>query len=188
MKRNKLDKALAIALPNSVPSQPKVNLASLADRIPLEKRSRKADLPDRGEHSKQSLDKHGGSLRYKAAYAADLLAEDIISVFKRSGKKDKEYLKGLVWSFGVLFDKATGGVSSDAISVRIPAKLLENVNAVIAIQVGKKLEQTKTQDTQSCDNVIESRACEVVVADTVADKADSKSKEHASESAQPPPP
>ena len=128
-------------------------------------------LPSRDDHGKQSLDKHGQSLRYKAAYAADLLAEDIISVFRRSGKKDKEYLKGLVWSFGVLFDKATGGVSQDAVNVRIPAKLLENVNAVIAIQVSKHASKPAKQDIQSSQHIIESTACEALVAPDVAPDA-----------------
>lgn len=132
----------------------------------------KLDLPDRQAHAAISLDKHSASLRQKAAYAADLLAEDIIAVFKRSGKKDKEYLKGLVWSFGVLFDKATGGVSSDAVQVRIPAKLLDNVNAVIAIQVSKRLDKPTSPasppDTGSSATVINTTGYEVPVAQGVA--------------------
>jgi hypothetical protein len=171
MKPSKLSKALSIAGQDLTTSKP----SSLIERIPTAKRIRTAKLPDRAEHSKQSLDKHGGSLRYKAAYAADLLAEDIISVFRRSGKKDKEYLKGLVWSFGVLFDKATGGQSTDAVTVRIPAKLLENVSAVIAIQVGKHAAKPQAeqvpQDAVSCAGVIESTGYTEVVAPEVAPTA-----------------
>lgn len=145
---------------------------NLIERIPIAKRIRTAQLPDRALHAAQSLDKHGQTLRQKAAYAADLLAEDIISLFKRSGKKDKEYLKGLVWSFGVLFDKATGGQSSEAINVRIPAKLLDNVNAVIAIQVSRRLDKPKPaalpQDPVSCATVIDSTSYSMVVAPEVA--------------------
>ena len=91
--------------PSLSPPSPPKPLEPLAEQLaskPLAKPSPLSDpanrnpgrvnvnLPSRDDHGKQSLDKHGQSLRYKAAYAADLLAEDIISVFRRSGKKDKE--------------------------------------------------------------------------------------------------
>lgn len=120
-------------------NQPERDTKRLAN-IPLDKRGKTtlAVLPDRQEHASVSLEKHGASLRHKAAYIADCLAEDIIRVFRKSGKKDKEYLKGLLWSFGVAFDKATGGTSGEAVTVHIPAKLLDNVKAVIAIQAARK--------------------------------------------------
>lgn len=108
--------------------------------------TRKANLPDQAEHRTQSLDKHGENLRYKAAYLANLIADDMIRAFRYTGKKDVNYIKGLVWNFGVLFDKATGGASTEAVSIRIPAKLLENVKAVIAIQADKKAGAPKPID------------------------------------------
>lgn len=126
-------------------------------------------LPDQAEHNAVSLEKHGGNLRYKSAYIASLIAEDIIRLFSRSGKKDKEYLKGLVWSFGVMFDKAAGGASQDAISIRIPAKLLDNVKAVIAIQASKK---ARPLDSVSSAPLVISSTCETVVPEQVPQLVD----------------
>ena len=165
----------SLALAEQLPSNKTIKPSPLLDPAKRSPGRLRVELPDRQQHSAISLDKHGATLRQKAAYAADLLAEDIISLFKRSGKKDKEYLKGLVWSFGVLFDKATGGQSTDAVNVRIPSKLLDNVNAVIAIQISKRLDKPPVKpsapDTVSSPNVIESTACEVVVAESVAASA-----------------
>lgn len=157
------------SLSNDLDKPKKNNKAPNAHLLP---KTRVLELPDQTEHRAQSLDKHVEGLRYKAAYAANLLADDIITLFRLKGKKDKEYLKGLVWSFGVLFDKASGGASTDVVNVRIPSKLLDNVKAVIAIQVSKKSEPKQINppelDPYPSANVIESTGSGVVVADTVA--------------------
>jgi hypothetical protein len=143
------------------------------DRIPKDRLNYgKLALPDLEKFKAQSLDKHGESLRYRSAYMANLIAEDISALFRKRGKKDVNQLKGLVWSFGVLADKALGGTSTEAVTVRIPAKLLENVKAAIAIQIDKR--QAKLDavppalDSVSSGTVVESTACEVPVAAPVA--------------------
>ena len=121
----------SLTVPNAKPKRN--NLA----HIPPELRSGKRAVADYTDVDKLTIDKHSDKLRYKIAYSAHKLADDLASELTRKGKKDKEYVKGLVWSLGVLFDKlATAG--GDAVSVRIPAKLLENVKAVISIQLDKR--------------------------------------------------
>ena len=100
--------------------------------------SRKNPQVNLDEHNSQTLTKHSDKLRYKAAYAANMIADDIIRVFKYKGKRDKEYLKGLVWSFGVLYDKVAGGAAGDVVTVRIPARLLDNVTMVLRAQAAKR--------------------------------------------------
>lgn len=132
-------------------------------------KTRKASLPDQAEHRSQSLEKHGENLRYRAAYVANLLAEDMIRAFRYVGKKDAKLLKDLVWSFGVLVDKATGGTNTEAMTIRIPAKLLDNVKAVIAIQAEKKAAKAPKQlDAESSITPVKSMGCEPGVAVAVA--------------------
>ncbi len=132
-------------------------------------KTRKASLPDQAEHRSQSLEKHGESLRYRAAYVANLLADDMVRVFRYTGKKDAKLLKDLVWSFGVLVDKATGGANTEAMTIRIPAKLLDNVKAVIAIQAEKKAAKAPKQlDAESSITPVESMGYEPGVAVAVA--------------------
>lgn len=88
-----------------------------------------------------TLDKHAENLRYKVAYSAHKIADDLAIEVSKKTKKDKEYIKGLVWSLGVLFDKLAGA-TTDAVTVRIPSKLLENVKAVIAVQIDRRAAQT----------------------------------------------
>lgn len=148
-------------------------LSNPANRAPASKR---VELPSQAEHAAQSLDKHGQNLRYRAAYIANCLADDITDLFRRRGKKDKEYLKGLVWSFGVMFDKAVGGQSNEAVVMRIPAKLLDNVKAVIAIQVSKKAKVAQpVPNLVSGTQPIDSTGCIDVVAQAVAALVDSPS-------------
>lgn len=103
-----------------------------------------------------TLDKHSEKLRYKIAYSAHRLAEELAIVVSSKSKKDKEYIKGLVWSLGVLYDKLAAS-DSGSIAVRIPSKLLENVKVVIALQAEKKakppVDITPTTPTQSLDSV-----------------------------------
>lgn len=80
-----------------------------------------------------SIDKHVESIRYKVVYAADKLADELTHAVSKKTKKDKEYIKGLVWSFGTLYDKLTA-VQSDAQMVALPNKLLENVTAMLKAQ------------------------------------------------------
>ncbi|MGL5935256.1 MAG: hypothetical protein ACRCZI_06495, partial [Cetobacterium sp.] len=93
-----------------------------------------------------SIDKHAENLRFKIAYSANKVADELAIEVSKKTKKDKEYIKGLVWSLGVLYDKLSGAVG-DAVTVRIPLKLLENVKAVIAIQVDKRTTQQGAKDT-----------------------------------------
>lgn len=88
--------------------------------------------------SEQSLGKHGESLRFKAAHAAHNVADELLRTLAKPGKQDKEYVKGLVWSFGVLFDKVAGAVSNDAVVVRIPARLLDAVSIVLGKQAAAR--------------------------------------------------
>jgi hypothetical protein len=139
---------------------------ALIDRIPKEKRIRRQELPDEAPHRAQPLDKHSENLRYRAAYLANLVADDIAALFRIKGKKDHNYLKALVWNFGVLFDKASSGGDTGAVTVRIPTKLLENIKLVIAAQVERKAAKL---DTLSSPSVIESTSYKQVVADGVAE-------------------
>lgn len=84
-----------------------------------------------------TIEKHTEKLRYKIAYSAHKLADELATALSSKVKKDKEYVKGLVWSLGVLYDKINTGESGN-IAVRIPAKLLDNVKLVIAVQAEKK--------------------------------------------------
>lgn len=155
----------AVASRASAAPPKRPGIAPNAHRLP---RTRIANNPDVAAHNAQPLDKISNSLRYKAAYLADRLADDILREFRYVGKKDKEYLKGLVWSFGVLFDKVVGGVSADAVVVRIPAKLLENVKAVLAIQAGRKTKPVdvtpRALDAESSAVSVGSRGCAADVA------------------------
>ena len=99
-----------------------------------------------------SIDKHVEKLKYKIAYTAHELADDLATEASRRNKKDYNYVKGLVWSLGVLFDKLAAG-QSEAISIRMPTKLLDNVKIIIAAQAEKRnkpVDVTPTVlDTQS---------------------------------------
>ncbi len=84
-----------------------------------------------------STEKRATKLRDKIGVAADYLADELMFAVSSKTKKDKEYIKGLVWSLGVLFDKLNTG-NADTVHVKLPAKLLENIKVVIAIQAEKK--------------------------------------------------
>lgn len=84
-----------------------------------------------------STEKRTTKLRDKIGVAADHLADELMFAVSTRSKKDKEYIKGLVWSLGVLFDKLNTG-SADTLSVHLPTKLLENVKLAISVQIEKK--------------------------------------------------
>lgn len=84
-----------------------------------------------------STEKRITKLRDKIGVSADHLADELMFAVSSKVKKDKEYIKGLVWSLGVLFDKLNTG-NSDTVSVKLPTKLLENIKVVIAIQAEKR--------------------------------------------------
>lgn len=84
-----------------------------------------------------STEKRTTKLRDKIGVAADHLADELMFAVSTRSKKDKEYIKGLVWSLGVLFDKLNTG-SADTLAVHLPSKLLENVKLAISVQIEKK--------------------------------------------------
>lgn len=84
-----------------------------------------------------STEKRAIKLRDKIGVAADHLADELMFAVSTRSKKDKEYIKGLVWSLGVLFDKLNTG-SADTLAVHLPSKLLENVKLAISVQIEKK--------------------------------------------------
>jgi len=86
------------------------------------------------EYKKLSTEKHTDNMRHKIAYVADQLIEEMAHEVSKKTKKDKEYLKGLTWSFGVLHDKLTA-VNTEATLVSLPTKLLDAVKGVIQQQV-----------------------------------------------------
>lgn len=146
-------------------------------KVSLDKRSgHSRPVPDMSSLSGLSIDKHVDKQRYKIAYSLDKLTDDLARAASSPRKKDKEYIKGIVWSIGVLFDKLANGAQQDAIVVRIPARLLENVKAVIAIQASKKAApvvvnpapQTTALDTESSGSVVNTTGYVVPVAEVVA--------------------
>lgn len=97
-----------------------------------------------------SPDKRVTKLRDKIGVSADHLANELMFAVSGRNKKDKEYIKGLVWSLGVLVDKLDKG-PSDVLSVRLPSKLMENVKLAISVQIEKK----STPPSPNEDNVLE---------------------------------
>lgn len=85
---------------------------------------------------KTSIDKHVESMRYKIVWVANKLADELIHETSKKTKKDKEYIKGLVWSFGTMYDKLAN-ISTDTVQVHIPTKLLEGVKSAISIQIAR---------------------------------------------------
>lgn len=98
-----------------------------------------------------STEKRTTKLRDKIGVAADHLADELMFAVSTRSKKDKEYIKGLVWSLGVLFDKLNTG-AADTLSVHLPSKLLENVKLAISVQIEKKT--TGPIDITSSDYVV----------------------------------
>ena len=91
---------------------------------------------DISEVHKTSIDKHVESMRFKIVWVANKLADELIHETSKKTKKDKEYIKGLVWSFGTMYDKLAG-ISTDTVQVHIPTKLLEGVKSAISIQIAR---------------------------------------------------
>ena len=91
---------------------------------------------DISEVHKTSIDKHVESMRFKIVWVANKLADELIHETSKKTKKDKEYIKGLVWSFGTMYDKLAN-ISTDTVQVHIPSKLLEGVKSAISIQIAR---------------------------------------------------
>jgi hypothetical protein len=75
-------------------------------------------------------------MRFKIVWVANKLADELIHETSKKTKKDKEYIKGLVWSFGTMYDKLAN-ISTDTVQVHIPTKLLEGVKSAISIQIAR---------------------------------------------------
>lgn len=101
---------------------------------------------DISEVHKTSIDKHVESMRFKIAWVANKLADELIHETSKKTKKDKEYIKGLVWSFGTMYDKLAG-ISTDTVQVHIPTKLLEGVKSAISIQIARVQQLDKSLRT-----------------------------------------
>lgn len=97
-----------------------------------------------------STEKRATKLRDKIGVAADHLADELMFAVSTRSKKDKEYIKGLVWSLGVLFDKLNTG-SADTLAVHLPSKLLENVKLAITVQIAKKEASSPTAPREPID-------------------------------------
>ena len=104
-----------------------------------------------------STEKRATKLRDKIGVAADHLADELMFAVSTRSKKDKEYIKGLVWSLGVLFDKLNTG-AADTLSVHLPSKLLENVKLAISVQINTKVEDSKVVDVTPATYVIDAKA------------------------------
>lgn len=95
-----------------------------------------------------SIDKHVESMRYKIVWVANKLADELIHETSKKTKKDKEYIKGLVWSFGTMYDKLAN-ISTDTVQVHIPTKLLEGVKSAISIQIARVQSVAQSQLSSS---------------------------------------
>lgn len=102
-----------------------------------------------------STEKRAAKLRDKIGVAADHLADELMFAVSTRSKKDKEYIKGLVWSLGVLFDKLNTG-SADTLSVHLPSKLLENVKLAISVQIERKTAEPTVVNVPASDYVVSS--------------------------------
>lgn len=80
-----------------------------------------------------TIEKHVSNTRYKVAYMVDKLADELMRECSKKSKRDKEYLKGLVWSFGTLYDKLAN-VDSGQTRVALPAELLRSLTDVMKAQ------------------------------------------------------
>jgi len=107
---------------------------------------------DISEVHKTSIDKHVESMRFKIVWVANKLADELIHETSKKTKKDKEYIKGLVWSFGTMYDKLAG-ISTDTVQVHIPSKLLEGVKSAISIQIARV--QTQLSSSPQGESVID---------------------------------
>lgn len=135
--------AVATDKPNlSEPTPKRDRLAN----IPVEKRTGSRQIADTSSAEAISLDKHTEKVRYKIAYSAHKLADELATALSGRNKKDHNYVKSLVWSLGVLFDKLAAG-QSEAVTVRIPSKLLENVKVAIAMQIERKAVTAQASQT-----------------------------------------
>lgn len=88
----------------------------------------------------EPLEKRVETHRHKACTLADRLAEEIrLTLDSGLPKKEKARLvRELTWSYGVLFDKASGGESSSVVKIQLPADILGALKIGIALQVAPK--------------------------------------------------
>jgi len=120
------------------------------------------------EYKKLSTEKHTDNMRHKIAYVADQLIEEMAHEVSKKTKKDKEYIKGLTWSFGVLHDKLTA-VNTEATLVSLPTKLLAAVKDVIQAQVDLAKAHALSSSQQGASTTKEPIDVTPVVQDTTED-------------------
>ena len=108
---------------------------------------------DISEVHKTSIDKHVESMRFKIVWVANKLADELIHETSKKTKKDKEYIKGLVWSFGTMYDKLAN-ISTDTVQVHIPTKLLEGVKSAISIQIARVQQLDATLRTNDLGSAV----------------------------------
>jgi hypothetical protein len=125
---------------------------------------------DISEVHKTSIDKHVESMRYKIVWVANKLADELIHETSKKTKKDKEYIKGLVWSFGTMYDKLAG-ISTDTVQVHIPTKLLEGVKSAISIQIAR----VQTELTAGLRSLPQGEVINVAPLDVTSSKVDNLS-------------
>ena len=131
-KLSKVEREMNSALSLMESHETSVNGQSIGHLNAIERGKRRKD--GLAQYKAVSTEKHMDNMRHKIAYVADqLLMEMALEVSKKT-KKDKEYIKGLTWSFGVLHDKLTA-VNTEATLVSLPTKLLAAVKDVIQAQV-----------------------------------------------------
>lgn len=133
-KTNKLDQELNNAL-SLVPKEEAKEIEGIqhqGTKNLLEHHAKSKEI-DLEPVKKISIDKHVESTRYKIAYVVDKLADELMREASKKTKRDKEYMKGLTWSFGTLYDKLSC-VSTDAQMVALPSKLLANVTEMLKAQ------------------------------------------------------
>lgn len=96
------------------------------------------------------LEKRIETHRHKACTLADRLAEEIRATLDSTlPKKEKARLvRELTWSYGVLFDKASGGESSSTVKIQLPADILGALKIGIALQVAPKAQAIVVNPTE----------------------------------------
>lgn len=97
----------------------------------------------------QPLEKRIETHRHKACTLADRLAEEIrLTLDSGLAKKEKARLvRELTWSYGVLFDKASGGESSSVVKIQLPADVLGALKIGIALQLAPKAQAVVAADS-----------------------------------------
>lgn len=97
-----------------------------------------------------TIEKHVSNARYKVAYMVDKLADELMRECSKKSKRDKEYLKGLVWSFGTLYDKLAN-VDSGQTRVALPTELLRSLTDVMKAQA-EALKANNVRSAPECSS------------------------------------